>query len=253
MSASKPTLLLVEDEESIGEGLSFNFKREGFEVVWKTNGQEALDYINENLTKLNVIVLDLMLPEVDGFSILEQTRNQADRLPILVLSAKSFEMDKVRALALGADDYVTKPFSLPELILRLHGLLKRSTWLKEQLHGPTSDTPLAFASGTFFPKSLIFEGPNDISTKLSPTEASLLTVFSRHENTVLSRNQLLKDVWEYQPNTETRTVDVFVSKLRRVAEKNEKAPEFILSVRGRGYVYVTDPEMRDSLVNKKVK
>lgn len=251
MSTSKPRLVLVEDEEALGEGLSFNFEREGYEVEWHTNGAEAQDYILANLGTIDVVVLDLMLPGVDGFEILKSIRQRADFVPILVLSARSLEMDKVRALALGADDYVTKPFSLPELILRIHGLIKRTRQIKGQAKSLFDSRPVPFGLGVFHPESQMFLTKGGESVKLSPTEVSLLSVLASHENTVLTRNQLLQDVWQYQAGTETRTVDVFIGKLRRLAEENESLPQFIISVRGIGYAYVTSQEMRATLRSKK--
>jgi DNA-binding response OmpR family regulator len=250
MSTSRPKIILVEDEDSLGEGLSFNFDREGYDVVWYTSGSEAQSAILADLGTIDAVVLDLMLPEVDGFEILKSIRQQADCVPILVLSARSLEMDKVRALALGADDYVTKPFSLPELMLRIRGLIKRSRQGFESKNIFDSK-PIPFGLGVFYPDTQSFVTGTGESVKLSPTEVSLLNVLASRENMVLTRSQLLQDVWQYHAGTETRTVDVFIGKLRRLAERNESAPDYIISIRGIGYAYVTSPEMRATLRNKK--
>lgn len=125
MSSLKEMILLIEDEEALGEGLVFNFEEESFDVHWEQDGLNAMRWIEENYTKLSTIVIDLMLPNLNGFEILKQTRVLAEKIPILVLSAKSTENDKIKAFELGADDYVTKPFSLSELILRIKSLVKK--------------------------------------------------------------------------------------------------------------------------------
>jgi DNA-binding response OmpR family regulator len=248
MSPSKEVLLIVEDEESISEGLKFNFEREGFEVVLAGDGRVALDVLASRPADIDLIILDLMLPEIDGFEVLQQTRTWAAGLPILVLSARSQESDRIRVLELGADDFLAKPFSLKELLLRVKGLLKRSSWIKERyslvINGPT----VAFGNGIFAHSSLTFEiKDSHQAVRLSPTEAALLLAFAAAPNVIQTRQQLLRQVWHYEPGTETRTVDVFVSKLRKVIELNEKKPKFLLSVRGAGYAYVTDERMREAL------
>jgi two-component system alkaline phosphatase synthesis response regulator PhoP len=251
MSFSKETLLLVEDEEALAEGLKFNFEREGFRVLSASNGRQALELIAAEEGTIQIVLLDIMLPEVDGFEVLAQMRAQAFGLPVLVLSAKSQESDKVKALEFGADDYVTKPFSLQELILRVRGIIKRTSWIHAQKETNEKQQVILFGNGRFLRDSLTFEGQSGNLTKLSPTEAALLLALCATPNTIHTRQSLLKQVWQYEPGTETRTVDVFISKLRRIVETNEKKPEFLLSIRGAGYAYVTDPRMRQSLSSQK--
>lgn len=251
MSFLRETLLLVEDEEALAEGLKFNFEREGYRVLCAANGRKALELMAAEEDSIHIALLDIMLPEVDGFEVLAQMRAQACRLPVLVLSAKSQESDKVKALELGADDYVTKPFSLQELILRVRGIIKRTSWLRAQKASNENQESIAFGNGRFLRDSLTFEGQTGHLSKLSPTEAALLIALYATPNTIHTRQSLLKQVWQYEPGTETRTVDVFMSKLRRIVESNEKKPEFLLSIRGAGYAYVTDPRMRESLSPRK--
>ncbi len=238
MSNSKDFLLIVEDEESIGEGLQFNFEAEGFEVNVVANGYEALEFIKINFEKISTIVLDLMLPQLDGYEILKRTRVLAERIPILVLSAKSLENDRIKAFELGADDYVTKPFNLSEIILRVKRLVQRKKWYKTEL----TQTPKQFGKTIFDMERLTITREDGIIHRISPTEGMLVQVFLENKNKILTRNDLLHKVWQYDAVIETRTVDVFVGKLRKYIEKNPAKPDFIISVRGVGYTYIPEKE-----------
>jgi DNA-binding response OmpR family regulator len=247
MSNFQGQLLLVEDDVSIGEGLKFNFEHEGFLVHWHTNGQEALHFVKEHHLDLAVIILDVMLPVVDGIEILRSVRTFAEQIPIIVLSAKSLEKDKVIALELGADDYVTKPFSLVELILRIKGLAKRRQWYRQNV----SHQVLKMGDAQVDLVSLMAKDWNGEAVRLSPTEGLLLKVFHENENVILSRQDLLNAVWQYESAVETRTVDVFIGRIRKLLEINPSKPHSILSVRGVGYAYVTDNAFRLQLQSAK--
>jgi DNA-binding response OmpR family regulator len=244
MSNSQGTLLIVEDEEAIGEGLKFNFEAEGFVVHWARDGAEGIRAITTLYRELDCVLLDLMLPEVDGFEVLRRTREIAEQIPILVLSAKGLETDKVRALELGADDYVTKPFSLLELLLRVRGLTKRRRWYRDEEHGDE----IRIGRGRMNPRTLLVSMPDGSTSRASPTELQLAMVFLENPNKVLTRAELLERVWNYDSKMETRTVDVFVGKLRRFMELNPSRPDFLISVRGVGYAYVTDPALKEQLL-----
>jgi DNA-binding response OmpR family regulator len=234
MSNLNEHLLIIEDEESIGEGLKFNFEKEGFSVAWIQNGDEGLNYIQSQAKDISIILLDLMLPQKDGFSILKQTRTFAEQVPILVLSAKSLEHDKIQAFELGADDYVTKPFSLSELILRVRSLLKRRKWYRSLEQKAT----YIIGDQIFCPSRLTIQNPLGDVTQVSPTEGLLLKVFLDNPETVFSRSDLLKYVWHHESaHIETRTVDMFVSKLRRYVEENPSHPKYLISIRGVGYMF----------------
>jgi DNA-binding response OmpR family regulator len=234
MLNSKDLLLIVEDEESIGEGLQFNFEAEGFDVAIVSDGLEAIQFIKNNYEKISTIILDIMLPQLDGYEILKRTRILAERIPILVLSAKSLENDRIKAFELGADDYVTKPFNLSEIILRVKRLVQRKKWYKAD----GNQTPQKFGLSIFDPERLIITRNDGTSHRISPTEGLLVQVFLENENKILTRNDLLQKVWQYDAIIETRTVDVFVGKLRKYIEKNAAKPDFIISVRGVGYTYI---------------
>ncbi|NBX18772.1 MAG: DNA-binding response regulator [Proteobacteria bacterium] len=236
MSASKGKVLLVEDEPAIGETLQFNLESEGFEVDWKRDGLSAFDALCQDSSQFDAVILDLMLPHLNGFEILARIRPLAERLPILVLSARSLDSDKVKALELGADDYVTKPFSLQELMLRAHGLVRRGQWARASQRKPTDDFRLG--SAEFSPASHTVKTAAGETVKITPTEMLLAQTFAQNEERVLSRNELLEQVWQYSSGTETRTVDVFVAKLRRYTDKpSEQSTPAIETVRGLGYVY----------------
>ncbi|MES2616027.1 MAG: response regulator transcription factor [Bdellovibrionota bacterium] len=234
MSNSKDYLLIIEDEEAIGEGLLFNFEAEGFEVKLVTDGLEGLQFIRENHEKISLVILDLMLPKIDGYGVLEQTRILAERIPILILSAKSMQDDKIKAFELGADDFVTKPFNLSEIILRVKRLVKRRKWSKDE----TESLKKSFGDSIFDSERLTIEKKSGEIFRISPTEGLLIQILIDNENKILTRSELLQKVWQYEAAIETRTVDVFMGKLRKYIEKNPAKPEYLISVRGVGYTYV---------------
>jgi two-component system alkaline phosphatase synthesis response regulator PhoP len=236
MSNSKDTLLIIEDEEAIGEGLQFNFQAEGYEVKLIADGLEGLTYLKENHERISVVILDLMLPKVDGYGILTQTRELAERIPILILSAKSMHDDKIKAFELGADDFVTKPFHLSEIILRVKRLVKTRKWGKKDTENITKN----FGSCLYDSDKLLLLKENQPPIRISPTEGLLIEILLEHEGKILSRTELLQKVWQYSAVVETRTVDVFMSKLRKHIEKNPSKPEYIVSVRGAGYIYTAN-------------
>lgn len=241
MSASKGKILLVEDEPAIGETLQFNLESEGFEVNWKRDGLSAFDVLCNEASAYDAVILDLMLPHLTGFEILARIRPLAERLPILVLSARSLDSDKVKALELGADDYVTKPFSLNELMLRAHGLVKRGQWARESQRSKSHIFMLGNAE--FSPASHTVQTATGEILKITPTEMLLAQTFAKNPERILSRQELLETVWQYSSGTETRTVDVFVAKLRRYTEPTgHSLTSIIETVRGLGYIYKTRSE-----------
>lgn len=236
MSVSKGKLLLVEDEPAIGETLQFNLESEGFEVDWKRDGLSAFDALCKDASQYDAVILDLMLPHLTGYEILARIRPLAERLPILVLSARSLDSDKVKALELGADDFVTKPFSLQELMLRAHGLVKRGQWARASLRNTLQVFNLDQAE--FSPSTHTVRTASGETIKITPTEMLLAQTFAQNPERVLSRNELLESVWQYSSGTETRTVDVFVAKIRRYTDSSSGSePSVIETVRGLGYIY----------------
>lgn len=246
MSSSKEHVVLVEDEQTLGEGLVYNFEAEGYATSWLRDGVSGMNFIENNYNDFALIVLDLMLPGIDGFEILKRTREIAERVPIIVLSAKGMESDKISAFELGADDYVVKPFSLSELLMRMRTLIKKSAWYK---NGTVAKECIA-GDAIFFPEKLMLKRHDGTSVRLSPTEGLLLQTFLDNENRILTRTDLLEKVWNHQKFLQTRTVDVFVSKIRKHIESYTGSPHYLLSLRSVGYAYVTDENLRRELESK---
>ena len=225
-------ILLVEDEESIRNLLRLNLELEGYEVVCTANGRKALDLIEGQ--HFDLLLLDVMLPDVDGFTITEQVRLSNPEVPILLLTAKDTAQDRVMGLKKGADDYLTKPFNLEELLLRVSKLMRRS----QRVKGETIDL-FEFGNNhinfeTFEAKT--WEGKELVLTK---KEAMLLKLLVERKNEVVSRHQILQAVWGYDVYPSTRTIDNFILAFRKYFEEDAKTPRFFHSIRGIGYKFQT--------------
>jgi DNA-binding response OmpR family regulator len=226
-------ILLVEDDPHLAKGLQFNLEREGYEVFLVDNGASALDQLREK--DFDLIVLDLMLPGLGGLEVARTIRETNIRFPILMLTAKSSKKDREIGLQAGADDYLTKPFHLPELLLRIKGILRRSEWYKEPVHDQDvfrfSEMWINFRTG----KVKGVDGEFYLTTK----EALVMKLLVEKKDDIVSREELLEKVWGYDPQTETRTVDNFISRLRKYFEKRPQKPVHILTVREKGYQFVS--------------
>ncbi|MBW1709713.1 MAG: response regulator transcription factor [Deltaproteobacteria bacterium] len=233
---SKFRILLVEDEISLARGLIYNLEAEGYEVELASDGLDAMAKIDRG--GFDLIVLDLVLPHVDGYEVLKRIRGLNPRLPVIILTAKLEETDRVRGLELGADDYLTKPFHLKELLLRIKGMLRRFTWYA----GPKTSEQFVFGPNRIDFNTLKAYGVDGKELTLTVKEAHLLRVLIDHEGRAMSRQQLLEEVWGYPPDIVTRTVDAFIARLRAYFEPNPKKPVYILSLRGLGYRFVKEPE-----------
>jgi len=224
-------ILLVEDEESLAIALEYNLKEYGYHVDWAKDGKEALDFFNNN--NYDLIILDIMLPYLNGFEITEKVRKDNPQIPILMLTARGEETDRIKGLEIGADDYLTKPFHLQELMLRVKGMLRRKSWYKKA----SNLKPVV----KFGKNEINFENLscNNGSKKFSLTvhEAMLLKYLIENQNKVISRDELLKEVWNINSEIETRTVDIFISRLRKYFENDPAKPSFIKSIRGVGYMF----------------
>ncbi|PLY12391.1 MAG: DNA-binding response regulator [Desulfuromonas sp.] len=232
----KQHILLVEDEMSIAQGLLFNLEAEGYQVTHAQTGEEALEALAREHFQL--VLLDIMLPGISGFEVCRQLRERDNQLPVLMLTARETEEDRVRGLGLGADDYLAKPFSLDELMLRIEGMLRRSGWYRPDF---------VEQSGYVFGNNHIDFTNQRAETEhgeiaLTDLETRMLRAFFDNEGIVLSRKKLLSSVWGVSPQTETRTLDNFVVRLRRYFEHDPSHPEHFLTVRGRGYRFVQHPE-----------
>lgn len=222
-------ILLVEDNANLAFGLSRSLEAEGFEVVVEGDGAEGL--ARAIAIKPDLIVLDLMLPGMDGYTVLEKLRGAGNRVPVLILTARGEETDKISGFRLGADDYVTKPFSLSELIARVQAILRRARGSEPPAE---SLVPEHFGAITIDPSSrLVMRSGAPVA--LTPKEFDLLLTLARRNGAVASRLQLLKEVWGHQAEVMTRTVDIHVAELRRKLEDDPSDPKHILTVWKAGY------------------
>ena len=225
------SILLVEDEETLARGLEYNLTSEGYSVTVSSDGKDALNLLYNK--KYDLVILDIMLPYVDGFDIAEQIRKNDQQLPILFLTARSGIKDKIKGLELGADDYMTKPFHLSELILKVKGMLRRKEWYREF---SVIESTYRFGANEINFESL--EGQSEgKKLKLTLHETMLLKYLIEHKGSAVSRKELLDKVWNIQSEIETRTVDNFIVRLRKYFESDPDNPVYIKSVRGVGYIF----------------
>jgi two-component system OmpR family response regulator len=232
-------ILIVEDEEHIANGLKFNFEQEGYDAVAVGNGRDALDLFEQADPPFDLIVLDLMLPGMSGYEACQAIRAHDRFVPILVLSARTLSEDRSLAFDAGTDQYMTKPFALPELLSRVRNLLeKRRLLLQWQSERPAErEVTYEFdnVKVDFDKFTVTVDGKVH---QLTTMEMQLLKYFIDNEGRVLSRSQILRDVWDETAIITTRTIDNFVLRLRKVIEPNPADPTHILSIRGTGYRFV---------------
>jgi two-component system alkaline phosphatase synthesis response regulator PhoP len=223
-------ILLVEDEDSIRDLIKLNLEIEDYEVVCLDNGKDVVKTYNQE--HFDLILLDVMLPEVDGFQVCEQIRLIDIHIPILMLTAKDAQSDKLTGLKKGADDYLTKPFNLEELLLRIEKLIRRANPKeKEKIESVNF--------GENYVNFVTYEAKgNKGEFTLTKKEAMLLKLLIDRKNEVVSRQQILQSVWGYDVYPSTRTIDNFILSFRKYFEKDPKDPQFFLSVRGVGYKFI---------------
>jgi DNA-binding response OmpR family regulator len=221
------TILVIEDDISILRGLKDNLEYEGYTVMEETNGIKGLKLALEKNTDL--LLLDIMLPGMNGYEICRKLKKEKPKLPIIMITARGSEIDKVSGLDTGADDYVTKPFSIPELMARIRSVLRRGAI------GP-GIIPDEYCFGNIkldFKKLRAFRDNKEI--KLSSKEFAIMEYFIRHEGEAVHRHDLLNEVWGYESIPNTRTIDNFILDLRKKLEENPSEPKYIESVRDIGY------------------
>ncbi|MBK7098935.1 MAG: response regulator transcription factor [Sphingobacteriales bacterium] len=228
----RPNILLVEDEENLHESLKLNLELQGYEVTSAFDGTHALKAVKEEY--FDLIVLDIMLPEVDGISVAETIRISNNEVPILMLSARNTRSDIVLGLKKGADDYLTKPFNLEELLLRIQKLIEKN--LKLQDKNTLGDT-YRFGDNIIDFKAQEAQTKNVGKIQLSKKEAMLLKLLIENKNEVVPREKILQSVWGYNVYPTTRTIDNFILNFRKYFEKDSRNPNYFHSVRGVGYKY----------------
>jgi two-component system, OmpR family, alkaline phosphatase synthesis response regulator PhoP len=234
-------ILLVEDEPNIAAGLVYNLEEEGYRVIHVLSGEQALELLRHNGFAL--IILDLSLPGINGLDVCRSVREEDPRLPILILTARADERDRVEGLAAGADDYLTKPFNLEEFLLRVRGMLRRSEWYRP---ASSVDNQQNFGDIRLDLREQRAATPRG-EVLLTELEVRMLRIFMQREGEVVTRAELLESVWGISPETETRTLDNFILRLRKYFEPDPARPIHFLTVRGRGYRFVRNGTSKDPI------
>lgn len=233
------SVLIVEDEKHLADGLRYNLKAEGYDVETVGTGEEALSLLTDDSKAFDVVVLDVMLPGMDGFSLAENMRSQGRFIPILMLTARGQAEDVLRGFEAGADDYLPKPFELSVLLARINALLRRREWFQKDRHRAQSGESKVF---DFSGKSIDFEAlelrSGTQTVHLTLMEADLLRYLINHEGKIVSRSVILEDVWGLREDTDTRAIDNFIVRLRKYIEDEPSRPRHLLTVRGVGYKFV---------------
>jgi two-component system, OmpR family, alkaline phosphatase synthesis response regulator PhoP len=234
------SVLIVEDEKHLAAGLQYNLNAEGFDVETVGTAEEALALLSDDRKGFDVVVLDVMLPGMDGFSLASHLRAQGQFVPILMLTARGQAQDVLRGFEAGADDYLPKPFDLAVLLARINALLRRRQWFnKDRDRVEQDDSAKVFEFGG---KTIDFEAlelrSGEQTVHLTLMEAELLRYLINHEGKIVSRNLILEDVWGLREDTDTRAIDNFIVRLRKYIEDEPSRPRHLLTVRGVGYKFV---------------
>ena len=236
-------ILVVEDEQHLADGLRYNLEAERYDVDVVDNGEEALERLSADSPRYDVVILDVMLPGIDGFGVVAELRQQRRFVPVLMLTARGRSEDVLRGFGAGADDYLPKPFELPILLSRVQGLLRRHEWFRQE--AAAQATPIA-AQFSFRDKSIDFEQlevrVGDKRMPLTLMEAALLRYFVQREGCPVPRKAILEEVWGLRDDTDTRAIDNFIVRLRRYIEDDPASPRHLQTVRGVGYRFVANPE-----------
>jgi two-component system, OmpR family, alkaline phosphatase synthesis response regulator PhoP len=244
-------ILVVEDEAHLAEGLRFNLEQEGYSVQVVGNGEEALNRLSKGKDDFDALVLDVMLPGKDGFSVARALRQAENYIPLLMLTARSRPEDVLQGFECGADDYLPKPFNLSILIARVGSLLRRKHWDHGAAQQPAkvaangTDSPDTFRFGdkvVDFQNLLLRAGKETF--QLTLMESELLRYFVQHAGHPVSRKDILENVWNLQEDTDTRAIDNFIVRLRKYIEDEPSDPQHLVTVRGLGYKFIPFPDKR---------
>jgi len=248
-------ILVVEDEEHLARGLKFNLEAEGYKTRLAGDGETALDLLLNQKADFDLLVLDIMLPGIDGFTVASELRQANQFIPLLMLTARGRPEDVLKGFAAGADDYLPKPFDLNILLARIESLLRRREWLRSMARPTAAPVGVAEPSSPDAPREFevyAFSGREvDFGTlelranakifRLTLMEAELLRHLIRNSGKVVSRKQILEQVWNLHEDTDTRAIDNFIVRLRKYIEKDPSNPQHLLTVRGVGYRFVPSP------------
>ncbi len=248
-------ILLVEDEEHLARGLKFNLDAEGYHTSVVGDGETALDLLLKQRSEFDLLVLDVMLPGKDGFAVASELRHASNYIPLLMLTARGRPEDVLKGFASGADDYLPKPFDLAILLARIRGLLRRRDWGRTLLSDPPVQVRVAepadadslheFDVYVFDDKQVDFGTlelrANGKSFRLTLMEAELLRHLIRNSGRIVSRKNILEEVWNLRDDTDTRAIDNFIVRLRKYIEEDPAHPQHLLTVRGVGYRFLPQP------------
>jgi two-component system alkaline phosphatase synthesis response regulator PhoP len=236
-------ILVVEDEQHLADGLRYNLEAEQYDVDVVDNGEEALKRLIADSPRYDVVILDVMLPGIDGFGVVAKLREQRRFVPVLMLTARGRSEDVLLGFGAGADDYLPKPFELPILLSRVQGLLRRHEWFRQE--AAAQATPVA-AQFSFRDKSIDFEQlevrVGERRMPLTLMEAALLRYFVQREGCPVPRKAILEEVWGLRDDTDTRAIDNFIVRLRRYIEDDPASPRHLQTIRGVGYRFVANPQ-----------
>ncbi len=239
----RPHILVVEDEQHLGVGIKYNLEAEDYRVTLVEDGPTALRLVNSSADPVDLIILDLMLPGMSGYSVCETIRDSGKNVPILMLSARTLAEDRTRGFDVGANQYMSKPFDLDELISRVKNLLQTSGHSKEspaprRVREHVKEAEFGQVKVNFETYEVVVGSE---SVRMTPKELRLLKYFVENPERVISRTELLAEVWEISGNLQTRAVDQFIARLRKNIEPDHAAPVHILTVRDAGYRFVPNP------------
>lgn len=242
-------ILIVEDEKHLADGLRYNLEAEGYNVDAVSDAESAFELLNRRPRDYDVMVLDVMLPGMDGFTLASKLRSQGQFLPILMLTARGQAEDVLRGFEAGADDYLPKPFELAVLIARIHALLRRRDWFRRDKQVKVDDKfdteAFEFAGRKIdFDALELHSGSQKV--QLTLMEAELLRYLIDHDGKIVSRNAILEEVWGLREDTDTRAIDNFIVRLRKYIEDEPSRPKHLLTVRGVGYKFVSRAEEKPS-------
>jgi len=235
-------ILIVEDETNLAQGLLFNLRAEGHEGSVASDGETALELLRKG--SFDAVVLDVMLPGRDGFEVAAALRQEGNYVPVLMLTARGRSEDVVSGFAAGADDYLSKPFELSVLLARLNALLRRMSWqpgVEKRESVPSEMAEFVFAGHRIDFDALELHAPQR-TVRLTLMEADLLRYLARNPERIVSRKELLEQVWHVREDTDTRAIDNFIVRLRRYIEEDPASPKHLCTVRGVGYRFVPHPE-----------